>query len=128
MQLAGVPRSGDVIDVVPTPIGALASNNGNALALLALRDAAIAGGRTPTDAWSTAMADIGVRVQVGRSSSDISDAVSGQAELARSSVAGVNLDEEASRLIQFQQSYQAAAKMLQVAQSLFDTVLNSTSG
>ena len=128
MQLSGVPRTGDVIDVVPTPVGALASNNGNALALLALRDAAIAGGRTPTDAWSTAMADIGVRVQVGRSSSEISDAVSGQAELARSSVAGVNLDEEASRLIQFQQSYQAAAKMLQVAQSLFDTVLNSTSG
>ena len=54
--------------------------------------------------------------------------MSGQAELARSSVSGVNLDEEASRLIQFQQSYQAAAKMLQVAQALFDTVLNSTSG
>ena len=128
LQLAGVPRSGDVIDVEPTPASGLASNNGNALALLALRDAAIVGGRSPTDAWSTAMADIGVRVQVGRSSSEISGAVSGQAELARSSVSGVNLDEEASRLIQFQQSYQAAAKMLQVAQSLFDTVLNSTSG
>ena len=128
MQLEGVPRSGDVIDIAPTPSSALASNNGNALALLALRDAAVVGGRTAIDAWSTAMADIGVRVQVGRSSSEISDAVSGQAELARRSVAGVNLDEEASRLIQFQQSYQAAAKMLQVAQSLFDTLLNSTSG
>jgi len=36
---------------------------------------------------------------------------------------GVNLDEEAARLIQFQQSYQAAAKMLQVAQSVMDTLL-----
>ena len=36
---------------------------------------------------------------------------------------GVNLDEEAARLIQYQQSYQAAAKMLQVAQSVFDTLL-----
>lgn len=128
LQLAGVPRSGDIINIEPTPASALATNNGNALALLALRDAAVVGGRTPTDAWSTALADIGVRVQVGRASSEISDAVSGQAELARNSVAGVNLDEEASRLIQFQQTYQAAAKMLQVAQSLFDTVLNSTSG
>jgi flagellar hook-associated protein 1 FlgK len=128
LDLAGVPRTGDVINIEPTPVSALATSNGNALAMLALRDAAVVGGRTPTDAWSTAMADIGVRVQVGRSSSDISNAVSSQAELARSSVAGVNLDEEASRLIQFQQSYQAAAKMLQVAQSLFDTVLNSTSG
>jgi flagellar hook-associated protein 1 FlgK len=43
----------------------------------------------------------------------------------RSSQDGVNLDEEAARLIQFQQSYQAAAKVLQVAQSLFDTLLNA---
>ena len=40
-----------------------------------------------------------------------------------SSQAGVNLDEEAARLLQFQQSYQAAAKVLQVAQSVFDTLL-----
>ncbi|MFN9708077.1 MAG: flagellar basal body rod C-terminal domain-containing protein, partial [Burkholderiales bacterium] len=36
---------------------------------------------------------------------------------------GVNLDEEAARLIQFQQSYQASAKVLQIAQSLMDTIL-----
>ena len=48
-----------------------------------------------------------------------------QAEAARSAKAGVNLDEEAARLIQYQQSYQAAAKMLQVAQSLFDTLLQT---
>ena len=38
---------------------------------------------------------------------------------------GVNLDEEAARLLQFQQSYQAAAKYLQVAQSTFDTLLQT---
>jgi flagellar hook-associated protein 1 FlgK len=37
----------------------------------------------------------------------------------------VNLDEEAARLIQFQQGYQAAAKVLQVAQSIFDTMLQT---
>ena len=40
---------------------------------------------------------------------------------------GVNLDEEAARLIQFQQSYQAAAKLLQTAQTLFDALLSSVS-
>jgi flagellar hook-associated protein 1 FlgK len=54
--------------------------------------------------------------------------VAGQAELTRSSHAGVNLDEEAARLIQYQQSYQAAAKVLQVAQSLFDTLLQAAAG
>ena len=128
LQLAGVPRTGDVITVEPTPALAVASNNGNALALLALRDAGLAAGQTATDAWSHAISEIGVRVQTGRTAADISDAVAGQAERARSSQAGVNLDEEAARLIQYQQSYQAAAKVLQVAQALFDTLLKATGG
>ena len=45
------------------------------------------------------------------------------AENARAAVSGVNLDEEAARLLQFQQSYQAAAKFLQVAQNAFDTMI-----
>jgi len=83
---------------------------------------------TAVEAWSQALAEIGVRVQSARASADISAAVAGQAELARSSKAGVNLDEEAARLIQYQQSYQAAAKVLQVAQSLFDTLLQAAAG
>jgi flagellar hook-associated protein 1 FlgK len=125
MKLTGVPRNGDVLTVEPTPAASLASNNGNALAMATLRDAALADGRTITDAWSYAMADVGVRVQSGRTSAGISDAAAGQAEQVRSSQSGVNLDEEAARLIQFQQSYQAAAKVLQVAQSLFDTLLQT---
>jgi len=128
LQLAGVPRSGDIVTVEPTPVTAMASNNGNAQALLALRDAALADGRTAGESWSQALADIGVRVQSARASAEISLAVAGRAELSRSAVAGVNLDEEAARLIQFQQSYQAAAKVLQVAQSLFDTLLEAASG
>ncbi|MFN8899630.1 MAG: flagellar basal body rod C-terminal domain-containing protein, partial [Pseudomonadota bacterium] len=77
--------------------------------------------------YGQAMADIGVRVQGSRSAADISSAVAAQAEQARASQSGVNLDEEAARLIQFQQSYQAAAKVLQVAQSILETLL-STAG
>jgi flagellar hook-associated protein 1 FlgK len=127
VELTGVPRSGDQLSIAPTPASAVASNNGNALALLALRDSPIVGGLTPTDAYASAMTHIGVRVQGATSAADISTAVSAQAEQRRSATAGVNLDEEAARLIQFQQSYQAAAKMLQVAQSIFETLL-STAG
>ena len=38
---------------------------------------------------------------------------------------GVNLDEEAARLIQFQQSYQAAAKLLQTSQTLFEALIRN---
>jgi flagellar hook-associated protein 1 FlgK len=97
--------------------------NGNALALAALRDEAMVGGETITDAWASAMATVGVRVQGAATAADISAAVQVAAERQRESRSGVNLDEEAARLIQFQQSYQAAAKVLQVAQQVFDTLL-----
>jgi flagellar hook-associated protein 1 FlgK len=125
LEMRGVPGDGDSFDIAPTPPAALATNNGNARALLALRDGLIAGGRTVADTWAQSMADIGVRVQSARSSSNISAAVAAQAEQTRSGQDGVNLDEEAARLIQFQQSYQAAAKVLQIAQSLFETLLQT---
>lgn len=113
------------------------SENANALALVALRDTAlvqrlrdagsgaVTGGSTLTDAWSNAMAEMGVRVQGARTAAEISASVSQGAQQALASVSGVNLDEEAANLMMYQQGYQAAAKVLQVAQSLFDTLLNA---
>jgi flagellar hook-associated protein 1 len=125
LNISGVPKLGDIISVVPTPALAVAKNNGNAVALQGLRDANLASGRTASDAWSQALADVGVRVQSAKSVSSISTAAAEQAELSRSALSGVNLDEEAARLIQFQQSYQSAAKILQVAQQVFDTLLQT---
>ena len=135
LNLAGVPKSGDKIAVVPTL--AVASNNGNALAFAKLGSTGIvapAGGsgsgaasQTVTDAYASTLANIGVRVQGGKTAATISGAVANQAESARANQAGVNLDEEAAKLIQFQQSYQAAAKILQVAQAIFDTMLQAAS-
>ena len=93
--------------------------------LLALRDALLVDGRTLGEGYGAALAEIGVRVQGASSSAEISAAVAAQAESMRSGEVGVNLDEEAARLIQYQQSYQAAAKMLQIGQSLFDTLLQT---
>jgi flagellar hook-associated protein 1 FlgK len=123
LQLAGVPASGDTFSVVKTAYPQ--SSNGNALALAALRDAAFVGGETITNAYSSVMAETGVKVQGARTAADISRAVATAAQGQAAAESGVNLDEEAARLIQFQQSYQAAAKILQVAQSVFDTLLNT---
>ena len=127
IDLTGAPRLGDTVDIRPTPNSALATNNGNALVMQSLRDAPLVAGRSATDAFALALSDIGVRVQTGQTAAAISSAVRDQSEVTRSSQSGVNLDEEAARLIQFQQSYQAAAKMLQVAQSVFDTLIQATS-
>ena len=136
LNLDGVPKSGDVVNVVPTV--SVASNNGNALAFSRLATTGIVsspGGAstsakpmTITDAYASALADVGMRVQGGKTAASMSTAAASQAESARANNAGVNLDEEAARLIQFQQSYQAAAKILQVAQAVFTTMLQTTGG
>ncbi len=136
LNLSGVPASGDTITVQKTEFPA--SNNGNARALVDLRDAALVGQQTSggvvtqpgvaiTDAYANALADIGVRVQSSNTAARMSASAATDAQAANAEATGVNLDEEAARLIQYQQSYQAAAKMLQVAQSVFDTLLQATS-
>lgn len=125
IQIDGVPGEGAVLTVEPTPASAVSSNNGNVNAMLALRDAALVDGHTSTDAYAQAMSEVAVRVQSGRTAAELSGAVADQAKAALGAATGVNLDEEAARLIQFQQSYQAAAKMLQVAQTLFDVLLQT---
>ena len=109
------------------------SDNGNALAMAALRDENFVNtgyfaNATMTEAYSALVGNIGVRVQSSRVSSEISGAVAASAEDARASKSGVNLDEEAAMLIQFQQAYQAAAKVLQLAQQAFETLLQSGVG
>jgi flagellar hook-associated protein 1 FlgK len=123
LQLDGVPADGDDFSVARTAFPA--SSNGNALALAALRDEAFIGGDTLTNAYAGVMSGVGVAVQSARISAEISRSVAHSATDRVSADAGVNLDEEAARLIQFQQSYQAAAKILQVAQSVFDTILQT---
>ena len=129
MSLDGVPKSGDMLRVASTV--SPAGNNGNALAFVKLGETALVGrsatqtGMNITDAYASALASVGVRVQGGTMASKISTVLADDAETARSNEVGVNLDEEAARLIQYQQSYQAAAKILQVAQTIFQTLLQT---
>ncbi len=128
ITLAGVPRAGDTIVLAPTT--APAASNGNALAFDALAsrplvtDSLSGTGLAATDAFANLLGDLGVRVQGAATAADTSAVVSTNATAELSGKTGVNLDEEAARLIQYQQSYQAAAKMLQTAQTLMDTLLN----
>jgi flagellar hook-associated protein 1 FlgK len=46
-----------------------------------------------------------------------------QALKAQQSESGVNLDEEAANLLRYQQAYQAAGKLMQIASQLFDALL-----
>lgn len=131
INVTGVPRAGDKITVALTQNPS--ANNSNARAMLKLRDKAIVSldgstNATITDAYSQMIGNLGVLVQDGKTSASISATLAQTSQQTLSSATGVNLDEEAAKLIQFQQSYQAAAKVLQIAQSLFDTLLQTARG
>ena len=130
ITLAGTPKTGDKVEVSNAKEPALGDswkrNSGNATAFLDLRDAKIFdNGTTLTDGFSSAMAVVGTRTQSAQYAAELSATVAASLESERTAVSGVNQDEEAARLLQFQQAYQASAKVIQIAQSLFDSVLNA---
>jgi flagellar hook-associated protein 1 FlgK len=77
---------------------------------------------TATKAMSGA---IGSASQKNKQSADTASAVRAQAVSAWQSVSGVNQDEEAVSLVQYQQMYQANMKVISVANDLFQTVMQS---
>ncbi len=132
LKLQGTPATGDVIKVQDaTPAnggtGYYTLNAGNADKLMDLRDLATFDGASMTDGYASLIAEVGVRTQSAQYAATVSQAIAANAASDKASVSGVNLDEEAAKLIQYQQAYQASSKMIQVAQTIFDSMLQSVS-
>jgi flagellar hook-associated protein 1 FlgK len=127
VTLSGTPNQGDTVTVG----NALAAGDyfqrdaGNAKAMLALRDAPMFDGAPLSDGFASAMAQVGTRTQSAQFAAQMSGTIAANLENDRTAVSGVNLDEEAAKLIQYQQAYQASAKMIQVAQTVFDSLLQT---
>ncbi len=125
LVLDGSPAAGDVFTVSSNSAGL--GDNRNALALVdALSGATLNGGTASVaDVYGRLVADVGVQTRQAQLSRDALALVQGDARAAIDSVSGVNLDEEAANLVRLQQAYQAAAQVVRVADSLFDTLLGA---
>ena len=100
-------------------------NAGNASAMMNLRDLAMFDGAALTDGYAGLISQIGIRTQSANYTASVSSAIADSLEQDRTAVSGVNLDEEAAKLLQFQQAYQASAKVIQIAQGIFDTLIQT---
>ena len=116
-----LPGDGDTFTLNYNSNGS--SDNRNALALAALQRTDTIGTATFEDTYGQLVSDIGARTSQLQISRDASDSLLKQAQATRDAVSGVNLDEEAANLIMYQQAYNASAQVIQVARSLFDTLL-----
>lgn len=127
LTVTGTPRVGDTItldDSLDPAYGDWYKRDaGNARSLMNLRDVPMFDGATLSDGFASAIAQVGTRTQSATFAAELSSSIASNLERDRTAVSGVNLDEEAARLIQYQQAYQASAKMIQIAQNIFDTLI-----
>ncbi len=127
ITLQGTPKAGDTVLIGnaldPQYGDAFTRNAGNASALMSLRDVKMFDESTLTDGYASAIAQVGTRTQSAKFAEQLSSTIAANLERDRTAVSGVNLDEEAAKLIQYQQAYQASAKMIQIAQNIFDSLI-----
>jgi len=105
----------------------LPGDNSNALKLANLEtQAKMFGGKASfTQVYGQMISDVGSQTHAASVGRTAQETLLKQATSAKENVSGVNLDEEAANLINFQNSYQAAAKAVSVANSLFDTLIGA---
>jgi flagellar hook-associated protein 1 FlgK len=128
VQISGAPASGDSFTVTGNAGGT--GDNRNALAAANLQNVGVLqnGTTSITGGVSALITGLGSQAQQISTAQTAQAAVNAQAQSSVQSTSGVNLDEEAASLLQWQQAYQAAAQALTVGNSLFTTLIDSVNG
>ncbi|EHY75851.1 flagellar hook-associated protein FlgK [Stutzerimonas stutzeri ATCC 14405 = CCUG 16156] len=132
-SLSGRPQTDDSFTLKFNQSGV--SDNRNALKLVDLQgkqtvgvslgaDGKVISGVSLTDGYGELVERVGTLTAQARMDSEATGAILKQAKDNRDSLSAVNLDEEAANLIKFEQYYNASAQIIQVARSLFDTLIS----
>jgi flagellar hook-associated protein 1 FlgK len=122
LTLLGTPQAGDQVNVGANVGGT--GDNTNALALAQLQNANLIDGAQLGSGYAAVVSQVGTMAANAQADQQNQQAILKDAVNAQSSLSGVNLDEEASKLLQYQQQYQAAAKVISIASTLFNQILS----
>ncbi|WP_193072910.1 flagellar hook-associated protein FlgK [Pseudomonas sp. FME51] len=128
MTLSGKPLDGDSFSV---GFNTGVADNRNAQAMSDLQTRQVLGqgegarGFSLLDGYGDLVQKVATFTAQSRTEADANHAMLVQATNNRNSVSAVNLDEEAANLIQFEQYYNASAQIIQVARTVFDTLISS---
>ncbi len=124
LVFSGTPVTGDSFTLAANTSGVEDASNIVRLGKLQTQNTMLGGTATYQDDYAAFVNDIGNKTSASEISSSAQTALLSQATAARESVSGVNRDEEAAKLIEYQQAYQASAKILEIASNIFDTLLS----
>jgi flagellar hook-associated protein 1 FlgK len=110
--------------VAAAAVGEGSAGNGNALALAHLSTANIVGGQSASSFFASLLGRIGTAAAGATTDNTAQQATLAQLTTQRNSLSGVSLDEEAANLTKYQRSYQAAAKVLSIVNSIMAGAIN----
>jgi flagellar hook-associated protein 1 FlgK len=122
VTLTGIPANGDTFSIAPNT-GTFDGRNALAISKLVSNATLNGGTSTMTAAYASYVNNIGNAAGQLKAASTSQSALVTQITSAQQAVSGVNLDEEASNLLQYQQAYQANSKVIQTAESMFQTLI-----
>jgi flagellar hook-associated protein 1 len=121
--ISGAPANGDTFDIDSNTSGTGDGSNALAMSNLATSKTMNNGTDTLSSSYANFINNIGNVTDQLQTQSTSQTAVLNQVTSQQQSVSGVNLNEEASNLIEYQQLYQANSKVIQTAQTLFQTLI-----
>ena len=120
ISIGGQAQTGDLFDISLNQRADLDGRNLEAMAQLAV---SVEGRRGLPDGFRDIISSVGGSLEATTFANTSAQARKDAADQAVDAVSGVNLDEEAANLVQQQQAFQAAARVLQMARDLFETLL-----
>ncbi len=124
--LSGIPGAGDVITLSPN--ASTHGDNRNALLLGDMQSQRLLNGSSATfgESYSGMIGGVGVATRQARANLQAENSLMNSAVAARERVSGVNLEQEAAELVRLQQAYQAAAQLVAITDTLFQTLIGAT--
>jgi len=128
VTLTGTPAAGDSFAIDDNSNDA--GDNRNALLLANIMNAKVLNGGTASlaDAVNSYVGAVGTQTSQAQNGATAQQAAMQSAQSAQQSVSGVNLDQEAANMLQYEQAYQAAAQIISASQTLFNSLLGAVRG
>ena len=124
MQITGAPAAGDTFSVASNTNATADNRNALLLASLQTKNTVAGGTASYQGAYAQLVSQVGNKTRELETISLAQTSMVNQLIQTQQSVSGVNLDEEAANLMRYQRAYQAAGKAIQIAGTLFDTLLS----
>ena len=125
VQVGGGANSGDIFEVAYNTSGRGDNRNALAMANIQTQNILNQGTSTLQETYGLLVSEVGTRTNEYTISLNATESLLRQNQARLEEVSGVNLDEEAAKLIKFQQSYQAAARIITTSNVIFDTLIAS---